>query len=287
MYSSKSDFPIVIYRPGSVLREPRRLFRDMRHDLGASRELAWRLFVRNTSAKYRQTVLGYAWAFLPPIFTTLVFVFLKDAGFLNVPQTAAPYAVYLLAGMILWEAFADALHSPIRMVAQSTSMLTKVNFPREALILAGIGEVLLSFLIRLSLLTIVIAWFGVPVVWTAVLYPFAALALVLLGVTLGALLTPLAVLYHDVGQGLPFFISLWMFLTPVLYPPPVQWPGSLVMVLNPVSSVLDTARAFLLGESAKYTTECFLVFSVTIFALFLGWLLYRIALPILIERMSA
>ncbi|MGB7949673.1 MAG: ABC transporter permease, partial [Candidatus Binatia bacterium] len=192
-----------------------------------------------------------------------------------------------LAGMVLWEVFADALNSPIRMVAQSTSMLTKVNFPREALILAGIGEVLFSFLIRLGLLAIVIAWFGIRVPWTAVLFPLGALALVVLGVALGALLTPFAILYHDIGQGLPFLVVLWMFLTPVLYPAPREWPGSLTMVLNPVSPVLDTTRALLLAESPEYLAGFFAVSLGAGVALLLGWLLYRVALPILIERMSA
>src|SRR5919109_977267 len=109
----RPDSPIVIYGPGSLLREPSRLFRDMRRDLAASRELAWRLFVRNTNAKYRQTMLGYVWAFLPPIFTTLVFVFLRNAGFFNTPETEVPYVVFLLSGTVLWEVFADALHSPM------------------------------------------------------------------------------------------------------------------------------------------------------------------------------
>ncbi|HXV80845.1 MAG TPA: ABC transporter permease [Candidatus Binatia bacterium] len=284
---SRPDPPIMTYGPGSLLRDPSRLFRDMRRDLAASRELAWRLLVRNTSAKYRQTLLGYAWAFLPPVFTTLVFVFLRDAGFFNAPETEVPYVVFLLAGMVLWEVFADALNSPIRMVGQSTSMLTKVNFPREALILAGIGEVLVSFLIRLSLLAIVIAWFGVSVPWTAVLFPFGALALVVLGVALGALLTPFAILYHDIGQGLPFLVTIWMFLTPVVYSPPREWPGSLTMVLNPVSPVLDTTRALLLTGSPESFAGFLAVSLVGGVALLLGWLLYRVALPILIERLSA
>ena len=287
MSPQRPDSPVIIYGPGSLLREPRRLFRDMKRDLVASRELAWRLFVRNTSAKYRQTMLGYAWAFLPPVFTTLVFVFLRENGFFNISETRVPYAVFLLAGIVLWETFADALNSPIRMVAQSTSMLTKVNFPREALILAGIGEVLFSFLIRLSLLAIVIAWFGIRVPWTAIFFPFGALALVVLGIALGTLLTPIAILYHDIGQGLPFLVVLWMFLTPVVYPPPREWLGSPIMVLNPVSPVLDTARAWLFTGSPEYLLGFLAVSLVAGLALLLGWLLYRVALPILIERMSA
>jgi len=277
----------VVYTPGSQLRDPGRLFRHMFRDLAASRELAWRLFVRNVSARYRQTMFGYAWAILPPIFATLVFVFLRDTGFFNVKETKVPYPIFALAGMVLWQTFADALNSPMRMVAGSISMLTKINFPREALILAGIGEVLFSFLIRLVLLVVVILWFGTPVPWTIVMVPVGVLLLVALGIAAGVLLTPLAVLYHDIEQALPVLTSLLMFLAPVVYPPPEVSRGSLMMTLNPVSPVLDTTRAWLLTGSPEHLTGFIAVSVMTLALLFVGWTLYRLALPLLIERMSA
>src|SRR5258705_4599679 len=111
----------------------------MLRDLAASRELAWRLLVRNISSRYRHTMLGYLWAFLPPVLNTLVFVFLQKAGYFTVGQTGVPYALFLLAGLILWQAFSDAINAPLKMVQQSYSVLTKVNFPRESLIIAGVG----------------------------------------------------------------------------------------------------------------------------------------------------
>ena len=120
----------------------------MLHDLSASRELAWRLFVRNLSAKYRQTLLGYVWAFLPPILTTAVFVYLHRAGYFSVGSMKVPYVAFVFSGIVFWQVFTEALLMPLRMVQQSMSILTKVNFPREALILAGLGEVFFGFLIR-------------------------------------------------------------------------------------------------------------------------------------------
>ena len=252
-----------------------------------SRELAWRLLVRNISSRYRHTLFGYVWAFLPPIMTAGVFVFLQKSGYFTVGPTQVPYAVFVLTGLILWQAFADAVHAPLRLVQQSHSMLTKVNFPRESLILAGVGEVLFASLIRLALLVLALLWFGVGVQWTAVWFPFGMLALIGMGIALGLLITPVAILYHDVGQALPFALYLWMFLTPVIYPAPTTWPGSLLVVLNPVSPVLDTTRDWLFSGSAHYLSGFFAVCGLTVLALLAGWLLYRLALPILIERMSA
>jgi len=259
----------------------------MLRDLALSRELAWRLFVRNISSRYRQTILGYVWAIVTPIATTSVFVFLQKAGYFTVGETQVPYTVFLLTGLILWQVFADAVHAPLRMVQQSYSILTKVNFPREALIVAGIGEVLFTFLIRLGLILVALFWFNVRIPWTMVWFPFGALLLIGLGVALGLLITPIAALYHDVGQALPFTLYLWMFLTPVIYPVPVSSPGSMLVWLNPVSPLLDTTRAWLLSGAPHYLPAFFVVSGFTVFALLAGWLLYRLALPILIERVSA
>src|SRR4029077_1454087 len=98
----------------------------MVRDICSSKELAWRLFVRNISSRYRQTVLGYLWAFLPPIMTTVVFVYLQRVGFFAVGPTQVPYVAFVFAGLILWQAFTDALNAPLRMVQQSFSILTKV-----------------------------------------------------------------------------------------------------------------------------------------------------------------
>jgi lipopolysaccharide transport system permease protein len=108
-----------------------------------------------------------------------------------------------------------------------------------------------------------------------------------MGIALGLLITPVAILYHDVGQALPFVLYLWMFLTPVIYPTPATWPGSLLVLLNPVSPVLDTTRDWLFSGSPHYLSSFFAICGLTVLALLTGWLLYRLALPILIERMSA
>jgi lipopolysaccharide transport system permease protein len=285
--TTPKTIPVSVYTPASQLTNPRGLFRGMLRDIMISRELAWRLLVRNISSRYRHTFLGYVWAFLPPIMTAGVFVFLQNAGYFTVGQTQVPYAVFVLAGLILWQAFADAVQAPLRLVQQSHSILTKVNFPREALVLAGVGEVVFACLIRLVLQILALLWFGVGVSWTAIWFPFGMLALIGMGIALGLLITPVAILYHDAGQALPFALYLWMFLTPVIYPAPITWPGSLLVLLNPVSPVLDTTRDWLFSGSPHYLSGFFAVCGLTVLVLLIGWLLYRLALPILIERISA
>jgi len=282
-----SKLPEVIYTPDSQLRHPLQLLKHMWRDLIASRELAWRLFVRNISAMYRQTMLGYVWAFLPPLFTTFTFVFLNSQNIFSVGKTDIPYPAYVMIGTLLWQVFVDAMNSPLRVVNQSKSFLAKINFPREALILAGIGEVLFNFSIRLVLLVAVFIFYNVSLPVAAFLAPLGILSLMALGLMIGVLLVPLGVLYQDIEKGLPLITGMWMLLTPVVYPPPSSWPASLLSSINPVSPLLVTTREMLTGGSFSQMNGFMIVVTGTLILLFVGWVLYRLALPHLIERISA
>jgi lipopolysaccharide transport system permease protein len=281
------ELPEVVYTPESQLRKPLQLLQSMWHDLMASRELAWRLLIRNISAMYRQTMFGYVWAFLPPIFTTLTFVFLNSQKIFSVGETDIPYPAYVMIGTLLWQGFADAMNSPLRMINQSKSFLAKINFPREALILAGLGEVLFNFAIRLILLFIVFFWYKIPVPVTVFWAPLGILAMMGLGLMFGVLLAPLGVLYQDIEKGLPLITGMWMFLTPVVYPPPTSWPASLLSSFNPVSPLLITTREMITTGNFTHLTGFIVILGLTLALLFIGWILYRLALPHLIERISA
>ena len=286
-YLPESVLSEVVYTPESALRRPAVLVREMLRDLKASRELAWRLFLRDLRAQYRQSMLGYLWILGPPLVSMLLFVFLQSQNILNVAATDMPYPVFVLTGMILWEAFASAVSAPLSMVTASLSMLSKLNFPREALMLAAFYHVAFMLSVKLVLLVAVFAWFGVAPAWTAILAPAGLLALVALGFTFGLLLVPLGALYQDVGRGLAMLLGAWMLATPVIYPPPSHWPATLVNTLNPVSPLLTTTREFLsTGQPTQLAS--FAVVSALTAALFVcGWVLFRLAMPHLVARMNA
>ena len=279
--------PEITYTPGSAIRHPGRMFREMFRDLWLSRELAWRLFVRDTSARYRQTYLGYVWAFLPPLVTTFTFVLLNSQGVFRAGETAIPYAAYAMIGTLMWQVFVDALQAPIRVVTQAKPMLTKINFPREALLLGGLYQVFFNFTIRLVLLAAVFLWFGIVPPWTAPLALVGVLALVGLGTMIGVLLTPVGLLYQDIGQALLLITGFWMLLTPVVYPPPASGLLALLAKWNPVSPLILCARDWLTTGVSDYLGGFVCVAAITSCLLLLGWIMYRLAMPHLIERMSA
>jgi lipopolysaccharide transport system permease protein len=258
----------------------------MIRDLGDSRELAWRLFVRDMSARYRQSFLGYVWAFLPPITTTCTFLLLTKSGVFSGNVPAIPYPLYLIVGTILWQLFADAISSPIKTVAAAKPMLAKINFPREAILLSGLYDVLFNFAVRASLLVPVYFYYHLIPPWSALLALGAMAALVCLGFMIGILLTPVGMLYTDIGQALTLVLSFWMLLTPVVYEPPAKGALALLTKFNPVSPLLVTGREWLTVGAATQLPLAAAVTAGTLVCLLAGWIIYRLAMPILVERMG-
>jgi len=109
----QDNLPEIVYSPESQLRRPRQLVRAMVHDVRASRELAWRLFVRHFNAQYRQSALGYLWAIIPPIATTVIGVS-EYKNIINVAATDIPYPLFVLLGTVLWATFRESLLNPLK-----------------------------------------------------------------------------------------------------------------------------------------------------------------------------
>jgi lipopolysaccharide transport system permease protein len=277
----------VVYTPDSQMRKPGLLLRSMWRDLLGSRELAWRLFLRDFFARYRSSVLGIVWAFLPPIATGLVFIFLQARGVVRFGETGIPYPVYVLVGTVLWQLFTESLNAPLATVRASISMLSKVNFPREALIVSSLYQILLNLLIKVVILAGTFIYFKIPPTWGLAASGLAVFVLILLGMSIGLLLTPLGLLYSDVSSSLVIVTQVWFFLTPVVYPAPKSFPFNLVANLNPVTPVLSTARDLMTTGTIAEPTAFAVVSVLALLGLFAGWIFYRLAIPILLERMSA
>lgn len=276
----------VVYTSESDLRHPLQLFKQMWRDLLASRELAWRLMVRDISAQYRQSFLGIAWAFLPPIILAVGFTLASQANVINVGVTDLPYPAYIVFSTALWQTFVEALNGPVQAVAAAKPMLARVNFPLEAIILAKLGEVFFNFAIKLILIVALFLWFQVSVSWTVILAPVALTHLIMLGTFIGILLAPLAALYQDVSKGLTMITGFWLFLTPVVYPVPSQGSFGFLVRLNPVTPILVTTRELATTGIVSDPVRFWVVSVINIVGLLLAWVIFRLAMPFVIERVS-
>jgi lipopolysaccharide transport system permease protein len=279
--------PRVYYTPESYLKQPFKLLREMRRDLLASRELAWRLMVRDISAQYRQSFLGFTWAFLPPILMAAGFTLAGQAKVFNVGATDIPYPAYVMFGTSLWQTFTEAINGPVQAVTQAKPMLARVNFPREAIILAKVGEVLFNFAIKLILIVGLFIYFRIPFQWSVLLTPVALVHLILLGTLVGTLLSPLGALYQDVSKGLASLLGLWLFLTPVVYPVPTEGLFGTLVKFNPVTPLLVTIRELATSDVLTQAPEFWLVSGLTWIGILLTWIAFRIAMPYVIERVSS
>mgnify|MGYP005861523543 CR=1 FL=1 len=285
------DLPTRTYSPAPALRHPMQLLRDMARDISLSWELSVALARRDLSAMYRQSILGYVWAFLPVLATTGVFLFLRSGGAFTTGDQPIAYPVYLLVGSILWQVFADAVQGPLKVIGTSRAMLVKINFPRESLIIAAFLITGFNFLVRLIILIPALIYFAYQGQFTLhasafLLFPLGVFALVLLGYTIGVLLTPIGMLYKDISMGITIILGFWMFLSPVVVIVPEEGIVRSAMLWNPTTPLIDSARAWLVGVPAEFMGYFWVVTAIATVFLLIGWLLYRVALPHVIARLG-
>jgi lipopolysaccharide transport system permease protein len=279
--------PRVVYRPESRMRHPLQLFQEMWRDLLGSRELAWRLLIRDIKAKYRQSLLGVFWAFIPPVILAVGFTFAKGSGVVNLGNTDLPYPAYVMFSMTLWQTFVEALNGPILAVTAAKPMLARINFPREAIILAKLGEVFFNFAIKLILIVGLFIWFKIPVTWSVILAPVALIHLILLGTFIGLLLAPMSGLYQDITMGITLITGLWLFITPVVYPVPNGGVFGTIVKLNPVTPLLVTTRELATTGVISDPQGFWIASLIAIVGLLIAWIIYRLAMPFVIERISS
>lgn len=264
-----------------------KLLKESLADIVSSRFLSFQLAKRDIQAQYRQSYLGIIWAFITPLTTAFVWIFLNSSGTIRVTDTGIPYPVYAFSGTLLWSIIKEAINSPMSSTNSAKSILSKINFPKEALIVSGVYKLLFNSAIKVMLLVIFIFFFGIGFHWSLLLFPVVILGGILFGTTLGLFITPLGMLYKDIGQLIGFVLGFLMYATPVVYPIPKSGIMKTVMELNPFSPIIMTARDLAVGMTPTYLTYFLIVIACCIPLFFIALLFYRISIPILVERMSA
>jgi len=286
MPESQDELPLRVYTPDPAFRAPRLLLQDMWAALRASWELAVVLFGRDLKAQYRQSFIGYAWLLVTPLGTTLLWFLLRGSGIARIPDTGIPYPAFVLIGTLLWETFALSVQAPLQQLGASRGLLVKLRFAYEAPVIAGFVGIAFESLVRLFLLVPVFVLVRLQLSWTLVLFPLGYAILMLLGAAIGLLLVPVGLLYSDVNRGVGLVLRLGMYLTPVVYPLAHSGPLAVLNRVNPVTFVLDTARALLVGAPVEHVVPAVLTTLVAVVALFLGWVVLHVTMPIVIERMG-
>lgn len=242
-------------------------------ELWSYRELFYALVWREIKVRYKQTVLGMGWAIVQPFLTMVVFtIFFGTLA--RIPSDGVPYPVFSFCALVPWQLFAFSLTESSNSVVANQRLLTKVYFPRLLLPLAPIGVGLVDFLVALTVLIGMAAFYGITPTLAILTIPLWALLAVTTALAVGLWLAALNVRYRDVRYVIPFLIQLWLFATPVAYPTtlvPEQWRP--VYALNPMVGVVDGFRWALIGRSdPPFVTAA--VSALTVAALLMGGVLY-------------
>lgn len=285
MLRMNQDVSEVLYTPDSQARLGFGIWKEMVLELVRSRELIWRFFLRDISARYRQSVFGYFWAVMPAVVTVTTFTYLNRSRILPIGETEIPYPAYVVLGMTVWQLFATGLTTTTQSLVTAGPLITKINFSRETLIFAAFGQSVFDFLIRLILVAGVFIWFRIVPTWAIILVPFALIPLALLTIGLGFISALANGVFRDVGNGLAVLITFAMFLAPVVYPAPREWPALLINYVNPVSPFIiatqDLTTKGILSQPEGLLLGCV----IGVFVFIVGWRIFCLAMPRIAERL--
>lgn len=217
-------------------------------ELWRYRELIYFLTWRDIKVRYKQAVLGIAWAVLQPLMTMVIFTVIFGT-LLKTPSQGIPYPLFSLTALLPWQLFASALQRSSTSLVGNANLLTKIYFPRLAIPMASIFAALVDFLISFVVLVGVMIYYRYMPGWNALWVPLLVLLALLTALAVGLWLSALNVQYRDIQQIVPFLVQVWMYASPIVYPietiPEGIWRW--LYSLNPMVGVIQGFRWALLG----------------------------------------
>jgi lipopolysaccharide transport system permease protein len=255
--------------------------------LPEAHELGLRLFKRNLKAMYRQSLLGITWALFPPLITAALWIFLRGNNVMSLGETSVPYPVFVLVGTMLWQIFTEAMMTPLTAVNSNKSLLIKINIPREGLLLSGIYMIFFNVLIKIGLLAIIFIAFQQPVTISVLWVIPGILSIILCGFAIGLILTPVGMLYTDIQRALGVALPFLMYLTPVIYPTPKEGVVALIMKLNPMATLLVETRNWFTSQPVLDLNMFLIYTGVFMVIAFFALMIFRISMPMIIERIGS
>ena len=241
-------------------------------DLWRYRELFFVLAWRDVAVRYKQTVIGLAWALIQPLATMLVFTIIFGKVAKLPSEGAAPYALMVYAGLLPWQLFATSLTGASNSLIGNANLISKVYFPRLIVPTSAVVVAFVDFLVSFAILGCLMIWYQFLPGWQILTLPFFILMAFLASLGPGLWITALNVKYRDFRYIIPFIVQFGLYVSPVGFSStvvPEQW--RLLYSINPVVGVIDGFRWAILGsESNLYLPGFILSWGVIVFFLWLG-----------------
>jgi lipopolysaccharide transport system permease protein len=243
-------------------------------ELWEYRELLGFLVWRDVKVRYKQTVLGAAWAILQPLMTMVMFTLLFGR-WAKMPSDGLPYQVFAFAALLPWTFFSNAVSSAAASLVGNTHLISKVYFPRLLIAMASIGTGLVDFAVALGVMLVLLVYYRVGLTWNLAAIPLLSVLMLMISFGVGSLLAALCGMYRDVRYLVPPLMQLWMFGSPVIYSVtlvPARWRW--LFYLNPLVGVIDGFRSALLGLPFNWPSIG-LSAIVGLFSLWIGFAYFR------------
>lgn len=241
------DKPIVVIKPS------RNWVALNLRDFWKYRDLLFILIQRDIKIRYKQTVLGAAWAIIQPLLTMLIFA-LFFGRLASLPSDGIPYPIFAYAGLLPWTFFSNAVTGSANSLVGNSNLITKVYFPRLIIPAATVAAGLVDFAIASVLLVGLMFYYKLSVTWNLLMFPALLTLTTLLAAGVGVWMSALNVKYRDVRYALPFVIQLLLFATPIIYPSslvPENWRW--LLQLNPLAGQIEGYRAAFFGHAFDWT----------------------------------
>ena len=256
-------------------------------DTKSTLNLIWALFCRDFKSEYRQSLLGYIWALVPVLATTLTWVFLNQQNLVKIGPTETPYPLHVLVGTMLWGLFSKSLTGVMQGFSSGSSVFVKIKSSPIAFALSGLSQVWFDLLLQCIILVPAFFLFDIKFTPLILLAPFGMFGLSLLGSAFGMILIPIASLYNDISRATTFALGFLMYLTPVVYPVPKEGFASIIVSYNPVTPLMEWTRSLLTGVPIYNFASLGWVFLFSLLLNLVGIWFLKVSFPHLVARMGS
>ena len=260
------------------------MFRSIFRGISDGKSLAFQLFRRDLKASFEASLLGFLWLFMPALAAAGIWILLNQQRVISVTSGQMAYPAFVLIGTTLWTIFTESLNKPILRYKAAMPLMTKLNFPREALLLASFYDMLFSVFVKLLVLLPLLLILGIEPSWSWLwMYP-VAIGVVFTGLAIGVFISPLGILFNDVSRAINLLLPFMMYLTPVVYAIPKEGVLGTAQSFNPVTAWLELGRTCIGNIPFDMQTSLLIWLPITLLLLLVGLIMLRIALPIIVER---
>ena len=278
----------TVYSPQSMPNGLISYFKLIIKDFYLGHNLGKQLFERDLKAMYRQSFLGIFWAFAPAVVTAVLWIFLNGSKVIKVEVTGMSFALFTTTGTLMWQILTQSLNTTMSCVNNGKALLTKLNFPRESLLIHAFYTIAFNIAILLAVTCVISLFLGWQPTWTLLFFPLVMIDLMIVGFALGLLFHSIFSLIADFSKIVTMALPFIMYVSAVIFPKPTTGGfASFIFNINPFTHLIIFSRDIFTGMPLESVLP-FTIISIASFALLIvGLVMYRITMPIIIERMGS